>query len=250
MDELTALRDFGPVTDPSAASARLVARAALDRRIAHRRSWMRRPLAVGIAAASAAVMAGGAFALSRYVFVGSPASQAVQRQVELIDGVKATLRSHARTTGVLIDQTTAAVVLDTAAGPAYLWVAPTQGGGYCQYLDLANLTQPGGEPNLMGGCTTGRPFALDASFPWMRVGEKTVALVYGYAQQPATTVQIHFQSGATKSADINDGYFMVEVPAADGPGSADQVISVDATAADGTVVATQVKGQIAPEARS
>jgi hypothetical protein len=250
MDELTVLRDLGPATDPGTASARLVARAALDRRIADRRSWLRRPLAVGITTASAAVMAGGAFALSQYVFVGSPASQAVERQVEQIDGVKATLRSHARTTGVLVDQTKAAVVLDTVAGPAYLWVAPTRGGGYCQYLDLANGTQPGGGPNLTGGCTTGHPFALDASFPWTRVGEKTVALVYGYVQQPATTVQIHFQSGATKSADINDGYFMVEVPAGDGPGSADQVTSVDALTSNGTVVATQVKGRIAPTARS
>jgi hypothetical protein len=246
MDELTALRSFGNAVDPGTTSARVVARAALDRRLRGRYSWLHRPVALGVAASAAAVVAGGAFALTEYVFVGSPASPAVQRQVEMLDGVKATLRSHAKTTGVLVDQTKAAVVLDTAAGTAYLWVAPTRDGGYCQFLELANLAQPGGEPNLTGGCTTDPTFALDASFPWMRVGEKTVALVYGYAQQPATSVQVNFQSGATKSANINDGYFMVEVPAGDGPGSADQVVSVDATAADGAVVATQIKGQIAP----
>ena len=130
-----------------------------------------------------------------------------------------------------------------------MWVAPTQSGGYCQYLELADLKQPGGKPNLQGGCTTGHPFAIDASFPWMRVGGKTVALVYGYAQEPAAAVQIHFQSGATKSAGVNDGYFMLEVPAGDEPSNADQVVSVDATTGDGTVVATQTKGQIAPPAR-
>jgi hypothetical protein len=53
------------------------------------------------------------------------------------------------------------------------------------------------------------------------------------------------ECGATKSSEINDGYFVFEVPAGDGPKSADQVISVDATAAEGALVATQTRGQFA-----
>jgi hypothetical protein len=129
-----------------------------------------------------------------------------------------------------------------------LWVTPTSSGGHCLYLDLANLRQPDGAPNLTGGCTNGHPYALDASFPWMRVSGKPVSLVYGYAAAPATRVQLHFQSGATKSADMNGRYFMVEVAAGESPGAADGVVSVDAVAHDGQVVASQVKGKIAPSA--
>jgi len=249
MDELTAVREFGNAVDPGTTSARILARAALDRRLRRRPVRLHRPAAVGVAAAVAAMIAGGAFALTRYVFVGSPAPQDVQSQVELIDGVKASLRSHARTTGVLVDQTKAAAVVNTASGPVYLWVAPTRGGGDCQYLEIAAAMQPDGEPNLEGGCTAGHPFAIDASFPWTRLPDgKTLALVYGYAQEPATKIEIHFQSGATKTGDMNGRYFMVEVPAGDSPGLADEVVSLDALATDGRVIATETKGQIAPPA--
>ena len=250
MDELTALREFGIALDSGSASARAVARAALDRRVVRRPRWFHRPAAVGAVAIAAAIVAGGAFALTRYVIVGSPASQDVQSQETLISGVKATLRSHARTTGVLVDQTKAAAVVSTESGPVYLWVAPTRDGGDCLFLDVAVAPQPDGNPNLQGGCTTGHPYAVDASFPWLRLPDgKGLALVYGYAQEPATKIQIHFQSGATKIADMNGRYFMVEVPAGDSPDLADQVISLDALAGDGSVVATETKGQIAPPAR-
>jgi hypothetical protein len=251
MDELTALREFGIALDPGSASARAVARAALDRRLARRPRWFHRPAAVAVVAIVAVIVAGGAFALTRYVIVGSPAPQDVQSQEALISGVKATLRSHASTTGVLVDQTKAAAVVSTDSGPVYLWVAPTRDGGDCQYLDITAAKQPDGNPNLEGGCTSssGHPFAIDASFPWTRLPDgKGLALVYGYAEDPATKIQIHFQSGATKTADMNGRYFMVEVPAGDSPGLADQVISLDAVASDGSVIATETKGQIAPPA--
>jgi hypothetical protein len=249
MDELTVLREFGAALDPGSASTRAVARAALDRRIARRPRWFHRPAAVAVAAVVAAVVAGGAFAVARYVIVGSPAPQDVQSQETLISGVKATLRSHAKTTGVLVDQTKAAAVVTTDSGPVSLWVAPTREGGDCLFLDIAAAPQPDGNPNLQGGCTAGHPFAVDASFPWTRLPDgKGLALVYGYAQEPATKVQIHFQSGATKTVDMNGRYFMVEVPAGDSPGLVDQVISLDALASDGRVIATETKGHIAPRA--
>jgi len=215
--------------------------------------WTMRPALVGAAVSLAAVFAGGAFALAHYVLVGSPAPPDVQAQVEFTSGVKQTLESHAATTGVIVSATKAAAVLDTVGGQAYLWVAPTTSGGYCEYLDFANLRQPNGAPNLSGGCTAGHPFALDATFDWQRVGQpvarQPVALVYGYAQSPATKIVLHFQSGATKIADLNGRFFMVEVPAGESPGMADQVISVDALASNGDVIATQENGQIAPAAK-
>jgi hypothetical protein len=249
MDELTALREFGIALDPGSASTRAVARAALDLRIARRPRWFHRPAAVTVAAVVAAVVAGGAFALARYVIAGSPAPQDVQSQVALLSGVKATLRSHARTTGVLVDETKAAAVVSTDSGPVYLWLAPTRNGGDCLFLEVAAAPQPDGNPNLQGGCVTGHPYALDASFPWLRLPNgKGLALVYGYAQEPATKVRIHFQSGAISTAEMNGRYFMVEVPAGDSPDLADQVISLEALASDGSVIATETKGQIAPPA--
>jgi hypothetical protein len=215
---------------------------------AQRRRWAHRPVLVAAAAVVASVLAGGAFALAHYVFVGAPAPADVQAYVEFESGVKATLQSHAATTGVIVSETKAAAVLDTAGGPAYLWLSPTTSGGYCLYLDFAHDRQPNGAPNMSGGCARGHAFAIDATFTWTRVAQTPVSLVYGYAEAPATRMQLHFQSGATKSANINGRYFMVEVPAGEGPGAADKVVSVDAVASDGHVVATQVNGQIAPPA--
>jgi hypothetical protein len=211
-----------------------------DRPWARRSRWTARPALVGAGAALAAVLAGGAFALTQYVFVGEPAPTDVQAQVEFNSGVKETLQSHAALTGVIVSQTKAAAVLDTVGGPAYLWVAPTTSNGYCLYLDFANLRQPDGKPNLEGGCTSGHPFAIDASFPSTRLPDgKGLALVYGYVQEPATRIEVHFQSGATKTADMSGRYFLVEVPAGESPGTADRVISVDAVSSDGKLIATQ-----------
>jgi hypothetical protein len=215
---------------------------------ARRSPWTTRPALVGAVVGLAAVLAGGAFALGEYVFVGEPAPADVQAQVEFNSGVKETLQSHAALTGVIVSQTKAAAVLNTVGGPAYLWVAPTTTDGYCLYLDFANLRQPDGAPNMSGGCTTGHPFALDATFNWERVGQparQPVALVYGYAAAPATRVELHFQSGATKDADLNGRFFMVEVPAGESPGMADQVTSVNAFGSDGKLIATQKNHVIA-----
>lgn len=216
--------------------------------LTRRKRWAYRPALVAAVVVVACVLAGGAFALAHYVFVGGPAPADVQAQVEFESGVKATLQSRAATTGVIVSATRAAAVLDTAGGPAYLWLAPTTSGGYCLFLDFAHLRQPNGAPNISGGCALRHAFAIDATFDWGRVSQTPVSLVYGYAEAPATRVQLHFQSGATKSADLNGRYFMVEVPAGEGPGAADKVVSVDAVANDGHVVATQVNGQLAPPA--
>jgi hypothetical protein len=220
----------------------------LNTQMTGRKRWAHRPLLVAAAAVVASVLAGGAFAVAHYVFLGGPAPADVRAQVEFESRIKATLQSHAAATGAIVSETKAAAVLATAGGPAYLWLTPTTSGGYCLNLDFANLRQPNGAPNLSGGCATDHAYAIDATFTWSRVFQTPVSLVYGYAAAPATRVEVRFESGATKSADLNGRYFMLEVPAGESPGARDQVVSVDALASDGHVIATQVKGQLAPTA--
>jgi hypothetical protein len=244
MDELALIKAFAVNPDLDTTSARAAARQALDQRLRGRRSWFRRPAALVSVAAVAAAIAGGAFALTRLVFVGSPAPLDVQAQVEFDAGVKQTLASHAAGTGVIVAETTAAAVLETAGGPAYLWVAPTATGGECQFLDFANNRQPNGAPNLSGGCSLRHTRPIDANFSYTRVQRHPVALVYGYAKAPATRLVVHFVSGAEKLTAITEHHFMIEVPAGDDPGDGDQVVSLDAVDAHGSVVATQTKPRI------
>jgi hypothetical protein len=243
MDELARIRAFGIDADLDATSARAAARRALDLRLDHR-LWFRRRAALVVVMIVAAAVAGTAFAVSRLVFVGSPAPLDVQAQVEFGAGVKATLASHAATTGVIVAETTAAAVLETAGGPAYLWVAPTVAGGECQFLDFANDRQRDGAPNLSGGCSLRHTRAIDATFSWTRVQGHPVALVYGYAQAPATRIVVHFAGGAEKTVPVTTHHFMIDLPAGHGPGDGDQVVSVDAVDARGSVMATQLKPQL------
>ena len=109
--------------------------------------------------------------------------------------------------------------------------------------------QPDGKPNLEGGCRQDTPYALDASFPWLRLPDgKGLALVYGYAQEPATRSQD--RSPERRHQDRADGRPLLPGRGArrDSPGLADQVGSLDAVASDGSVIATETKGQIAPPA--
>jgi hypothetical protein len=244
MDDLALIRDFAIDADLDTTSARAAARQALEQRLGGGRSWFRRPAALVVVAALAAAIAGGAFALTQLVFVGSPAPLDVRAQVEFDAGVKETLASHAATTGVIVAETTAAAVLETASGPAYLWVAPTVTGGECQFLDFANDRQPNGAPNLSGGCSLRHTRPIDATFSWTRVQGHPVALVYGYAKAPATRIVVHFASGAEKITPVTTHHFMIDVPAGDGPGDADQVVSVDSVDAHGSVIGTQMKPQL------
>jgi len=181
-----------------------------------RQIWLR-PLALAAAFAIAAVLAAAAYAVVRYVIVGSPAPPAVKASEQLLNQVKGELipRAHSGT-GIEVAKTKAAAAVNTSTGPVYLWVAPTRTGGYCAFLQVVGTELPDGRPNLSGGCSNTHGSKLDVSMNGISVHGRMLTLLLVHAASPARTVVIGLRSGAQRTLTLSGSQFLVsEVQASD-----------------------------------
>jgi len=177
-----------------------------------RRPVLSRPLVLFAAIAAAAILTAVGYAVVKYVVVGSPAPQAVKDRLTLLDTVKGELipKVH-RGSGIEVEKTRAAAVIQASTGPVYLWVAPTKQGGYCRFVQIVGTETRDGRPNLGGGCTSPKQ-RVDISVSGSRVHGKWLGLVVGHATAPAQRVRVRFADGARRSFDLSrDGFLLVEV---------------------------------------
>ncbi len=176
-----------------------------------RRRVLSRPLVLFAAVAAAAILTAVGYAVVKYVVVGSPAPKAVKDRLTLLDTVKGELipKVH-RGSGIDVEKTRAAAVIQASTGPVYLWVAPTKQGGYCRFVQIVG-TELSGRPNLAGGCTSPKQ-KVDIGVSGSRVHGKWLGLVVGHAAAPARSVRVRFAKGARRSFDLSrDGFLLVEV---------------------------------------
>ena len=175
-----------------------------------RRRTLLRPLVLAAAFAVAAIIAVAAYAVARYVIVGSAAPPAVKASERLLDQVKGELipRAHSGS-GIEVAKTKAAVAINASTGPVYLWVAPTRAGGYCTFLQVVGTELPDGRPNLSGGCTSPPGAKLDVGMNTISVHGRMLALLVVHATEPARTVVIGFRSGAQRTLRLGASRFLV-----------------------------------------
>jgi hypothetical protein len=181
------------------------------------RSTLLRPMMLAAVLAIAAVVTAAAYAVFRYVVVGSPAPPAVKASEQLLGRVKGELipRAH-EGTGIEVGKTRAAVAIAASTGPVYLWVAPTSFGGYCAFLQVVGTELRNGRPNLTGGCTKPPLPTLDVEMNAISVHGRMLSLVVVHAAAPARTVVIRFRSGAERVLALGASRFLVaEVKAND-----------------------------------
>jgi hypothetical protein len=181
-----------------------------------RRPMLSRPLVLAVAFAAAAILSAVGYAVVRYVIVGSPAPQAVKDRLTLLDTVKGELipKVHRRS-GIEVAKTRAAAVLQASTGPVYLWVAPTEQGGYCRFVQIVGTETRDGGPNLGGGCVSPKQ-KVDIGTSGSRVHDKWLELVVGHAAAPARRVRVRFASGAQRSFTLSPrGFLLAEVRAND-----------------------------------
>ncbi len=194
----------------------VVRRAASPAPHVRRRRLPSRPVVLVAAFAAAAILTAVGYAVVRYVIVGSPAPQAVKDRLRLLDTVKGELIPMVhRSSGIEVEKTRAAAVLQASTGPVYLWVAPTKQGGYCRFLQIVGTELSGGRPNLSGGCISPKQ-KVDIGISGSRVHERWLQLVAGHAAAPARKVRIRFASGARRSFTLSQsGFLLVEVKTKD-----------------------------------
>jgi hypothetical protein len=180
------------------------------------RRMLSRPVVLVAAFAAAAILSAVGYAVARYVIVGSPAPRAVKDRLTLLDTVRGELIPRVnRGSGIEVEKTRAAAVLQASTGPVYLWVAPTEQGGYCQFLQIVGTETRDGGPNLSGGCVSPKQ-RVDIGVSGSRVDNKWLELVVGHAAAPGRSVRIRFASGAQRNVALSPrGFLLAEVRAKD-----------------------------------
>jgi hypothetical protein len=202
----------------------------------------RRSLAIGALGGVVLLAAGTAYVLGTGVIDGDPVPRAVKDEVQRVNRVRGELIPSVREgPRVLAEETRAAAVLQASTGPVYLWVAPTESGDRCLFLQVVGTEGPDGRPNLGGGCGRGAP-GLEASLSGTRVRDgRWLVLVHGRVERPVERVEIRVEDGPRIVPPLSDGFFLVEVP-----GVADSEVpslEIVGRAADGRVVSRRKQGR-------
>lgn len=176
-----------------------------DRRV--RRSTLVAALAI------AGLVATAAYAVAERVIVGSAAPANIKHSEHRLANpfrdllIPLPFQLHNR--GMEVDKTTAAAVATGPVGAAYLWVAPNRLGGYCAYLQIVALDQPGGRPNLSGGCYR-KPVWVDTQS--VRVRSVFIGVLEAHAALTgARTVDVRLSDGSSRAYTITNGFVLAFV---------------------------------------
>jgi len=176
-----------------------------------------RPLVAAVILAL--LLSGAAYAVVRYVIIGSPAPPQIKVSEQALDRAEASLDVFGPDTvgQVEVARTRAEGILTTGSGPVYLWVAPTRQGSECAFLEITGLdvTMTNGSPFLMRvgrgpiGCIS--PGGKEPLLDVVNVGidGRTLSVVTGYVPPPAKSVTLRFANGPTSRAyPVIDGYVL------------------------------------------
>ena len=130
--------------------------------------------------------------------------------------------------GIRVEETRLAASLDASTGPVYLWVAPSERGGQCLFLQVVGNEQPNGRSNLSGGCGRGSA-PVDSTLSGTRVRDgRWLSLVYGRVEAPVVRVELELSDKAF-AVPLTGRFFLYELPgAADGDSPPIAVVGYDA----------------------
>jgi hypothetical protein len=200
-------------SDVLARAGRPTASTTGDRQAKSRRV-SRRPTLVLLALLVVLAVAGGAYAVARLVIVGSPAPKPVRVSEQLLAQVRNAMETVNHRPNVEVAKTKAAAVVNTSAGPAYLWVAPTPGGSRCLFLQITGLeitlANHGRTPYLLqpqpAACIDARQPQALLNIVTTGVHGHPLTLIFGFVPAPARTLQLRYPDGTTsKSYPLRGG---------------------------------------------
>ncbi len=189
-----------------------------------RRPWRRAAL-VAVVAATAALLVAPAFGIGGRILdliQGPPAPPAVQTSFAASDAGRKKLYAFAAAAGhelhdrfspVVPDEARGVAAIETADGPIYLWVAPTEDGRQCW------LVQAGGDP------ATGRPYGsgscdgidhtgpIRPDGPGWTIERPSIEIMHVRIYDNAITrVQIELENAAEVSLPVVSGHALGTLP--------------------------------------
>jgi hypothetical protein len=210
MDELALLREFrSEDAEPSAARehARSLLRAALAK---HRRQ--RRRGLVALAFVGAAIAAGTAYGVVRELVVGDPAPEEVKQALARF-GHEAELIPVPNPDDPRVEDARVAAVLESSAGPAYLFSVPTAR-TLCGWVWIEGQRGYQGRPDMGSVCGTAQETFL-ALFSQPVDGE-LVRLLSGRASEDVVRVTVRFGERTVDVPLIGRWFFaeLTEAPSA------------------------------------
>jgi hypothetical protein len=213
MDELQLIRSFRAEVPTSDREAQRAARDQLIARVeAAPRSWRWRRLAVVLAAlALAAVMAASALALYDFI-AGEPAPPDVTELLVEEGAAERLEHLFAAKPDVIAKEAHGVAALETSAGPALLWAAPTVDGPVCYFVEFARLSDRAGTPQGDANCGPQLgPFIY--FLHRARVDDREVAVVVGWVQEGVASVWLRAPDGDERELELSERFFLAEVPA-------------------------------------
>jgi hypothetical protein len=109
--------------------------------------------------------------------------------------------------------------VQTGDGPEDLWVAPSDEGGQCWFIDFASDTPVSGDQYGFGGCDRLPPPTSNISWGavWLEP-HPTLLTLWGHVYVPANKVEVELADGSRITLPLVEGFFL---------GSLDKGVQVD-----------------------
>lgn len=147
-------------------------------------------------------------------FTGSPAPEHVKEELAEMNApeeVKALFSEP----GVRAEEARGVMAIETRRGPAYLWAAPTETGGWCTYVEFE--TEDGGMAGVGCDATPPDEDPLVVGMSTDMSGDERLSLLEGRVRPPVDSVELRFTDDSTEAVPFVDGFFIYEVPASREP---------------------------------
>jgi hypothetical protein len=180
-----------------------------------RRGWYAVALAV---AAGAVLVVNPAFGVGDRVldlFRGSPAPPEVRQSLREFDPPPEVADLFGGP-GVIEEEARGVIELQTSLGPARLWAAPTEAGGWCMAVEGPSVRDDSGFATSGGSATCnavgGPPLPLEYGLSGHGEGGAAITLLEGHARADVASLAIEFGDGTTTPVEIVDGFFLFELP--------------------------------------
>jgi hypothetical protein len=224
IDSLAALKSFREsVPEPDEAKAlRIYSKVIGSRAPRKRRNWLApsSPRVAVFAVVAAFILVPAALGVGKALdlFAGTPAPPAVVNTFTRINqGAGFAIQHGFEAQAPQVDASKAhgAVQVETADGPEQLWVAPTEAGGTCLYMNFANdPISASGQQLGLASCDTvvGHPEADIGWGQWWSDDHPTLLTGYGRVFVDASTVEVTLADGSTVTAPVVEGAYLVSLP--------------------------------------